>query len=107
MAAAKTLTMREAFDRSIRAAIRDGVITRTTQSALIRAGQKLAAHMDLEGWPMIDGKLDTSTAPTLLKYMQVLGLAPDLDKKATASSKLEKIREMAAQAESQFDEQDD
>ena len=98
MAEKKTDTMRSAVDRSIRAAIRADRIRKLDQSALIMAAQKLADHMDLPGWPMIDGKLDTSTAPTLLRYLSALGVAPELDKKATASSRLDAIRAMEKKA---------
>ena len=93
-----TTTMRAAVDRSIRAAIRADRIKKLDQSALIRASQKLADHMDLPGWPLLDGKLDTSTAPTLLRYLTALGVAPELDKKASASSRLDAIRGMASKA---------
>ena len=91
-------SMRAAVDRSIRAAIRADRIKKLDQSALIRASQKLADHMDLPGWPLLDGKLDTSTAPTLLRYLTALGVAPELDKKASASSRLDAIRGMASKA---------
>lgn len=83
-----------AFDKSVRAAVRNGRCKRVDQAALIEAGRRLAAYMDQPGWPQVGDRWDNASAGTLLKYCQALGITPDApegnDKKAP--SKLERLR---------------
>lgn len=79
MGSSSSVSMVDAFDKSVRAAIRNGKIKRIDQAALIEAGRKVAAYMDLPDWPYVDGKMDTINASTFLKYCCALGIAPDLE----------------------------
>lgn len=75
----KQLTIVESFDKSVRAAIRNGRIKRLDQAALIEAARKVAVLMDKPDWPYVDGKMDTVNAATFLKYCTALGICPDLE----------------------------
>ena len=44
---------------------------------MIEAARKLAATMDREGWPIIDGRFDNVTPSTYQKYCEMLHLTPD------------------------------
>lgn len=92
---AKPISVRESFDKSVRAAVRAGLIKKLDQGALIDAARKVADYMDTPGWPYVDEKLDTVTAGTFLKYCDSLGITPKLDVKQNKDgSKLARIKEL-------------
>lgn len=92
---AKPISVRESFDKSVRAAVRAGLIKKLDQGALIDAARKVADYMDTPGWPYVDEKLDTVTAGTFLKYCDSLGITPKLDVKPNKDgSKLARIKEL-------------
>ena len=91
----KPISVRESFDKSVRAAVRAGLIKKLDQGALIDAARKVADYMDTPGWPYVDEKLDTVTAGTFLKYCDSLGITPQLDVKPNKEgSKLARIKEL-------------
>ena len=57
-------------------AVKDGRLDRKKHGALIEAARKLAATMDREGWPVIDGKFDNVTPSTYKQYCEMLHLTP-------------------------------
>ena len=65
------------FNTSISEAVNDGRLDRKKHGALIEAARKLAATMDREGWPIIDGRFDNVTPSTYQKYCEMLHLTPD------------------------------
>ena len=73
------MTMDEAVETSIQAAIRAGRISETDHAAPIQALRELAKRA------MVASEKDNVTYPTMLKYMDSLGLLPDEVVKATAS----------------------
>lgn len=91
----KPISVRASFDRSVRAAVRAGLIKKIDQAAVIDAARKVADYMDTPGWPYVDEKLDTVTAGTFLKYCDSLGITPKLDAKPNKDgSKLARIKEL-------------
>jgi hypothetical protein len=70
-------TVLSRFNSSVNAAVRDGRLDRTKHGALIEAARKLAATMDREGWPIIDGRFDNVTPSTYKQYCEMLHLTPD------------------------------
>ena len=58
-------------------AVKDGRLDRRKHGALIEAARKLAATMDREGWPIIDGRFDNVTPSTYKQYCEMLHLTPD------------------------------
>ena len=65
------------LNSSISEAVKDGRLDRRKHGALIEAARKLAATMDREGWPIIDGRFDNVTPSTYSKYCEMLHLTPD------------------------------
>ena len=66
-------------------AVKDGRLDRKKDGALIEAARKMAATMDRDGWPLIDGKFDNVTPSTFRQYCEILHLTPgeakqDVDK---------------------------
>lgn len=57
-------------------AVKDGRLDRKKHGALIEAARKLAATMDREGWPIIDGRFDNVTPSTYKQYCEMLHLTP-------------------------------
>ncbi len=56
--------------------MKDGRLDRKKHGALIEAARKLAATMDREGWPIIDGRFDNVTPSTYKQYCEMLHLTP-------------------------------
>lgn len=73
------MTLDEAVDMSIDAAIKAGKINATDHAAPIQALRDLAKRA------MVASEKDNVTYPTMLKYMDSLGLLPDEVVKTTAS----------------------
>lgn len=65
------MTMTEAVNTSIDAAIMSGKIDQTVHAAPIQALRELAARAE------VASERDNVTYPTMLKYMTALGLLPD------------------------------
>ena len=65
------------LNSSISEAVKDGRLDRRKDGALIEAARKLAATMDREGWPIIDGRFDNVTPSTYKQYCEMLHLTPD------------------------------
>lgn len=83
--------MRRAVDRSIKAAQTQGIIDLDLQAGPICALRILAEQMDDPEWPLVGGKLDNVSLPTLLRYCQALGIVMDLDgRRKTVDSALKK-----------------
>ena len=79
------------FNSSVSAAVKDGRLDRKKHGALIEAARKLAATMDREGWPIIDGRFD-NVAPSMYKqYCEMLHLTPDSTPDAEAAEKPMKL----------------
>ena len=70
-------TVLSRFNSSVNAAVNDGRLDRKKHGALIEAARKLAATMDREGWPIIDGRFDNVTPSTYKQYCEMLHLTPD------------------------------
>ena len=70
-------TVLSRFNTSVNEAVKDGRLDRKKHGALIEAARKLAATMDREGWPIIDGRFDNVTPSTYQKYCEMLHLTPD------------------------------
>ena len=64
---------------------------RKKHGALIEAARKLAATMDREGWPIIDGRFDNVTPSTYKQYCEMLHLTPDAAPDAEAAEKPMKL----------------
>lgn len=64
------------FNTAVNEAVKDGRLDRRKHGALIEAARKMAATMDREGWPIIDGKFDNVTPSTFQKYCEALHLTP-------------------------------
>lgn len=69
-------TVLSKFNSSVNEAVKDGRLDRKKHGALIEAARKLAATMDREGWPVIDGKFDNVTPSTYKQYCEMLHLTP-------------------------------
>ena len=65
------------LNSSISEAVKDGRLDRRKHGALIEAARKLAATMDREGWPIIDGRFDNVTPSAYQKYCEMLHLTPN------------------------------
>lgn len=65
------------LNSSISEAVKDGRLDRRKHGALIEAARKLAATMDREGWPIIDGRFDNVTPSTYKQYLEMLHLTPN------------------------------
>lgn len=65
------------LNSSISEAVKEGRLDRRKHGALIEAARKLAATMDREGWPIIDGRFDNVTPSTYKQYCEMLHLTPD------------------------------
>ena len=57
-------------------AVKDGRLDRKKHGALIEAARKLAATMDREGWPIIEGRFDNVTPSAYKQYCEILHLTP-------------------------------
>lgn len=79
-------TVLSKFNTSVNQAVKDGRLDRQKHGALIEAARKMAATMDREGWPLIDGKFDNVTPSTFQKYCEALHLTPDTMKPVQAGS---------------------
>lgn len=77
-------TVLSRFNTSVNQAVKDGRLDRQKHGALIEAAKKMAATMDREGWPLIDGKFDNVTPSTFQKYCEALHLTPDTMKAVQA-----------------------
>lgn len=82
---AVVISVLEAFDASVAAAVASGRLDRRAQAAPIAAARRVAALMDEPSWPIIceredgsGGKLDNVSPGILLKYCEALGICPDL-----------------------------
>lgn len=73
------MTMDEAVETSIQAAIKAGKINETDHAAPMQALRELAKRS------MVASEKDNVTFPTMLKYMDSLGLLPDEVVKATTN----------------------
>ena len=69
-------TVLSKFNSSVNEAVKDGRLDRKKHGALIEAARKLAATMDREGWPIIDGRFDNVTPSTYKQYCEMLHLTP-------------------------------
>lgn len=76
------------LNSSISEAVKDGRLDRRKHGALIEAARKLAATMDREGWPIIDGRFDNVTPSTYQKYCEMLHLTPDDKPAETEAAKV-------------------
>lgn len=70
-------TVLSRFNTSVNVAVKEGRLDRAKHGALIEAARKLAATMDREGWPLIDGRFDNVTPSTYKQYCEMLHLTPD------------------------------
>ena len=64
------------FNTAVNIAVREGRLSRSKHGPLIEAARKVAATMDREGWPVIDGRFDNVSPSTFQKYCEMLGLTP-------------------------------
>lgn len=64
------------LNSSISEAVKEGRLDRRKHGAIIEAARKLAATMDREGWPIIDGRFDNVTPSTYKQYCEMLHLTP-------------------------------
>lgn len=83
--------MRRAVDRSIKAAHEQGLIDLDLQAGPICALRILAEQLDTPGWPLIDGRLDNVSLPTILRYCQALGIVLNIDGKRANAVKSPKV----------------
>ena len=74
------MTLEQAVNTSINAALESGVIDATTHAAPIQALRELAKRA------AIMSEKDNVTFPTMLKYMQAMGIMPQLDASASAAA---------------------
>lgn len=91
--------MRRAVDRSIRAARDRGIVDLDLHAGPICALRILAEQMDDPEWPLVGGKLDNVSLPTMLRYCQALGVVinPDARRAAEPPAKREEpVDELAA-----------
>lgn len=70
-------TVLSRLNTSINRAVKEGRLDRAKHGALIEATRKLAATMDREGWPIIDGRFDNVTPSMYKQYCELLHLTPD------------------------------
>ncbi len=70
------MTLLESLDKSIKKAIGDGSLDPVKHGATIEAARKMAAVMDGETWPIVNGKFDNVFPGTFLKYCTALNLVP-------------------------------
>ena len=64
----------ESVTTTINEAVKRGIIDRKLHAAPISVMLKLAETIDDPGFPIINERYDNVSIPTLLKYMQSLGL---------------------------------
>ena len=69
-------TVLSRFNSSVNEAVKDGRLDRKKHGALIEAARKLAATMDREGWPIIEGRFDNVTPSTYKQDCEMLHLTP-------------------------------
>ena len=79
------------FNSSVNEAVKEGRLDRKKHGAIIEAARKLAATMDREGWPIIDGRFDNVTPSTYKQYCEMLHLTPDGE---PAKEETEKVLKM-------------
>ena len=65
------------LNASVSQAVKDGRLDRKKHGAIIEAARKLAAMMDRDGWPVIDGRFDNVTPSIYKQYCEMLHLTPD------------------------------
>lgn len=87
------MTVLEAFEQSIRAAIASGSLDAEKNAAPIEAGRKVAALMDDPEFPYINGKYDNVSAALFLKYCTALGLV-EVAEVAKAEKPKDKLAEI-------------
>ena len=79
------------LNSSISEAVKEGRLDRRKHGALIEAARKLAATMDREGWPIIDGRFDNVTPSMYKQYCEMLHLTPDSAPDAEAADRPMKL----------------
>ena len=84
-------TVLSRFNSSVNEAIKDGRLDRKKHGALIEAARKLAATMDREGWPIIDGRFDNVTPSTYKQYCEMLHLTPDAKPAETSAQRMKLV----------------
>ena len=73
------MSVLEAYNASIAAAIDDGTLDTVKNGAIIEAARKVAALFDNPDWPIVNGKLDNVSPSVFLKYCEALHIAPDAE----------------------------
>ena len=88
----------DAVNTTINEAVRRGVIDPVLHAAPISVMRGIAETIDTPGFPIIEDRYDNVSIPTLLKYLQSLGLTvqdikPAKKAEQPEKSKLEQARE--------------
>ena len=83
------MTVTEAVERSIAAAIEAGTVDEEAHAAPLQALRTLAVRAD-----QADPERDNVTLPTMLKYLTALGMLPDTDIAAAKAPKAGSIGRM-------------
>jgi hypothetical protein len=88
------MTMQEAVERSISAAVEAGTVDADAHAAPLQALRQLAVRADTT-----DQERDNVTLPTMLKYLTALGMLPTFDAQTEQpkppKTSLEKMRAAA------------
>ena len=71
------MSVLEKLNAAVEQGKKDGTISEKKHGATIEAARKVAAVMDLPGWPLIDNRFDNVSPGTFLKYCTALHLIPE------------------------------